>query len=219
MDTRAIRRDNLRLLSEKYGGQRALAEAANLTPNQLNHIIGPNPVRNLGEQLARRIEANLKLPQGYLDLPHQTEDTNFSHASSLIPIVDIVGEESDGSYKIVLLNEGIMTKQWAVERNLDPNNLFQYEMSDENMYPNILKGDSLIVDTKKKNITNSGVYVFFNNGIVSIKRFFFLLGNDVKIANDSADKTLYPDITTSQENLSLIEIIGQVVAIQRNLPS
>lgn len=56
-----------------------MAEAADLAANQLNHIIGPNPIRNLGEQLARKIEANVGLPLGSLDIPSESSAQYLSN--------------------------------------------------------------------------------------------------------------------------------------------
>ena len=219
MDTREIRRTNLRFLAEKYGGQRALAEAANLMPNQLNHIIGPNPIRNLGEQLARKIEISLGLTKGYLDTLHIQKSASFISTSDLIPLVSFNTDDLlDGSFNIEFIKDGLIAKQWATDNNLDPEGLIQYVMPDENMNPNILKNDNLIIDTKRKNIINSSVYLIIHNGILSVKRFFFMLGSEVKISNDNLDKTLFPDIITSQDKLFHIQIVGQIVAIQRNLP-
>ncbi len=63
-----IRRDNIRALVSEYGTQRALAEAAGLVPAYVSQLI--NGYREMGETVARRIEAELKLSKGWMDTPH-----------------------------------------------------------------------------------------------------------------------------------------------------
>lgn len=109
MDTREIRRNNLRELAEKYGGQKALADAADLAPNQLNHIIGPNPIRNVGEQLARKIESQLGLNKGYLDSIHSKENKAgilVTTESIYIPHVNIEITNSELGY--ILKKKGMV---------------------------------------------------------------------------------------------------------------
>jgi transcriptional regulator with XRE-family HTH domain len=60
-----IRLGNLRLLISKYGGQRRLADAAEMNPSHLSQIVTGR--RGLGETLARRIEETLGLPHLWLD--------------------------------------------------------------------------------------------------------------------------------------------------------
>jgi hypothetical protein len=67
-----VRRHNLhRLVLDQYDGNRAaLARAAKVHPNQINLLLSDNidHRRNLGEVLARKIESELKLPGGHLDM-------------------------------------------------------------------------------------------------------------------------------------------------------
>lgn len=221
MDTREIRRNNLRELAEKYGGQKALADAADLAPNQLNHIIGPNPIRNVGEQLARKIELQLGLNKGYLDSIHSKENKASILATTesiYIPHVSIKMVDSELGYILEKEGDGLFKKDWAKDRGVDPTQVFQFKMNYDNMSPTILKDDFLIIDSSRIDTCDSNIYLIILNGIVHVKRVFYLLSNEVRISNDSDNKMLYPDIVTNVSNISQLRIIGQVIAIQRNLP-
>ena len=67
--TRETRVKNLRLLAEHYGSMAELARKCGITPQHLNSIAGPNPIRQIAEESARRLEQTLKIPLGWLDIP------------------------------------------------------------------------------------------------------------------------------------------------------
>lgn len=70
MDTNSIRRNNLRALAARYPSQAEFAALCGTAPSVISLIISPNPKRNLGPQLARKIEAAAGLEHGWLDQIH-----------------------------------------------------------------------------------------------------------------------------------------------------
>lgn len=69
-----IRRENLRQLQTKSGLEKKdFAEKIGVQYVQLNHYIGKNPSKGVGDKVARRVESNLELPEGYLDHKHDEE--------------------------------------------------------------------------------------------------------------------------------------------------
>ncbi|OJA66566.1 repressor [Burkholderia ubonensis] len=71
-----IRRENARILAKD--GPAEFARKIDSTTQQVNQTIGPNPTRNIGNVLARRIEAAFGLPKGWLDTEHETNETDSS---------------------------------------------------------------------------------------------------------------------------------------------
>lgn len=73
MDIKEIRRFRLRklVLTRFSGKQSALAEAIGRSPSYVARIFSENPAhsRNIGESLAREIEAICAVPTGFLDQP------------------------------------------------------------------------------------------------------------------------------------------------------
>lgn len=67
-----IRRANARTLlaSECGGTPTVFAERLGKALSQVNHIIGPNPTKNIGTKLAREIETVFGMPRGWLDADH-----------------------------------------------------------------------------------------------------------------------------------------------------
>lgn len=68
MDVYNIRRDNLRRVTNEWGGPTSLAKKlGHSNGSYLAQLIGPNPTRMISEKTAREIEARLTLPTGWLD--------------------------------------------------------------------------------------------------------------------------------------------------------
>lgn len=73
MSLKAIRRRNLRLLAEQVGGITRLAERLGKQQSQITHIIGRNPVKNIGDRLAEQVETLFQKPRGWLDREQRIE--------------------------------------------------------------------------------------------------------------------------------------------------
>ena len=65
---RLTRVENLRRLMEGYGSWAELGRQTGHSVPFLCHVAGPNPRRQIGEKLARDIEAALRLKSGWLDV-------------------------------------------------------------------------------------------------------------------------------------------------------
>lgn len=70
MDVKQIRKENLRNLYEKYGGIAGVARSVETSESYLSQITSENGKRNVGAQLARKIEKLLSLPHGWMDQSH-----------------------------------------------------------------------------------------------------------------------------------------------------
>lgn len=90
METKEIRRNNLRELMARYArqgvNQNEFATLVESSAPTLSQIIGEKSSRNLGDNLARRIEARLNLPKGWFDVFHEKQ---------LVRPFDNVAAESD----------------------------------------------------------------------------------------------------------------------------
>lgn len=67
---KVIRRENLRALAKLAGGITRLADRLNKTQSQISHLIGSNPVKNIGDKIAAQAEREFKKPMGWLDRDH-----------------------------------------------------------------------------------------------------------------------------------------------------
>ncbi|GAB3255087.1 hypothetical protein GCM10027296_23820 [Chitinimonas naiadis] len=73
MDSKQIRRHNLRQLISEAGGQAALARRAETAPAYISQIISPKTNKEIGDSLARRLEQAFGKHRGWMDTPHFSE--------------------------------------------------------------------------------------------------------------------------------------------------
>lgn len=220
MDTKEIRRANLRLLAEQYGGQRALADKADIVPSQLSHIIGMNPIRNLGEQLARKIERNLGLSTGFLDQPspvYLSENAFPLETSIYLPLIEVSVSSNSNSFELKKIADGALTKKWLLDNGVSSEKVFEYNLSDNNMSPNLIVNDRLIVDATQNEWVDANVFLVCMNGRLYVKRFFRLIGDEFRLSSDNTDKALFPDLIIPFSKMGEIGIVGRVITVLRNL--
>lgn len=110
-----IRRDNARMLAEQSGSIAAFARRIKRTPSQVNHFIGPNPSKNIGDKLAKSIEASFDLPNGGLDQPFATatySGVREAHAEYAVILRELEGTKSmKDSHTIRLDNARMLAEQ------------------------------------------------------------------------------------------------------------
>lgn len=68
MDVRTIRRHNLERLIREAGGQRHLARRTGVSAAYLSQVLSERVNRNVGHNLARRLEAGMHKPYGWMDV-------------------------------------------------------------------------------------------------------------------------------------------------------
>lgn len=88
MDSKTIRYKNSRHLIDRLGGVSAFAEKLGKQQSQVSAFAGSNPTKGIGNTIARQIEDKLKLPPGWMDLPHtdlwgeeENQETGFQEGA------------------------------------------------------------------------------------------------------------------------------------------
>jgi transcriptional regulator with XRE-family HTH domain len=71
MNIKTIRKANLLEQIARFHSQREFSERVGLTPAHVSQMVTGR--RNMGDVVARRIEAGLDLPEGYMDVQHPVE--------------------------------------------------------------------------------------------------------------------------------------------------
>lgn len=93
MENKEIRKHNLEYLIDKYQREKGLnkaqfSELCGTSPSALSQLLGDKAVRNVGDKLARKIEAGLDLPTGWMDALQESDkpfDSNVSNPRPYIP--------------------------------------------------------------------------------------------------------------------------------------
>lgn len=70
MNVKDIRRKNLRTLARSVGGITQLAERLGKSQSQVSHLIGSNPIKNIGDRFAAQVETVFTKPSGWMDFEH-----------------------------------------------------------------------------------------------------------------------------------------------------
>ena len=78
MTLKSIRRENLRTLAKSIGGISRLADRLNKNQSQVSHLIGRNPIKNIGDKIAAEAEAAFKKSPGWLDHKHHAPEEELS---------------------------------------------------------------------------------------------------------------------------------------------
>jgi len=65
-----IRLHNMRALAKQIGGITAMANRLDKTQGQISHLIGSNPIKNIGSRIAREVDNVFGLPEGWMDQDH-----------------------------------------------------------------------------------------------------------------------------------------------------
>ena len=79
MNVKETRRKNLRKLARLVGGITELSERLDRSQSQISHLIGNNPIKNIGDRLASHIEEVFGKPRGWLDYEHEAEEEEGSY--------------------------------------------------------------------------------------------------------------------------------------------
>lgn len=79
--TTLIRYANLKRLRENAASLKDFAERAGLSIAYASQLTKSEPGKNLGDELARKIEARLELEQGWLDKVHGEPNTSVAEAT------------------------------------------------------------------------------------------------------------------------------------------
>lgn len=70
MNVKDIRRNNMRALAKSVGGITPMANMLSKSQSQISHLIGTNPIKNIGDKIAAEVEAAFNKPYGWLDREH-----------------------------------------------------------------------------------------------------------------------------------------------------
>ncbi len=70
MNSKEIRLINLKALITKAGSSAEFSKQSDTATSLISQIISPNPTRNVGDRLARKIEEKLGLTPGWMDTLH-----------------------------------------------------------------------------------------------------------------------------------------------------
>lgn len=239
MENKEIRKANLEGLIRKYAQESGMTKAGfadlcDISPSVLSQMTGNNPKRNVGDRMARKIEASFNLPSGWMDHPRTDINTTKPDTVSSVPptsrwskieawdgktplnedevevpfLKDI--EFACGDGKVVGEDYNGFKLRFSkatlrrVGANSDGSGVLCFPASGDSMEPIIPDGATVAVDTGNKRIIDGELYAINQGELKRIKQLYRKPGGKVLIRSINRD---YDD---EEANENDIEVIGFV---------
>lgn len=221
-----VRKSRLsQLIADRFDGNRSrFCEATGEDPTYISRLYSKNPAqaKPFTETIARRIEASLSLPKGWLDDGLQAMSGNLKNYLAeprapygdeivLIPFVDAQlgagpGVEN-GDERTLDLHQ--YSRAWIDKNGLHAPALRRVKVAGDSMRPTIFDGDVALVNTAERKITNGKVFAFIVDGEARVKRLFKQFDGRIRVVSDNPDKLQFPDEYLTPDHMP--EMVGRVV--------
>jgi phage repressor protein C with HTH and peptisase S24 domain len=235
MDTNTIRRENLRALAARYETQAEFASICGTAASVISLIISPNPKRNLGHKLARKIEEAIGLQSGWMDRDHpksEVVESNATILSSGIKEWDDSTPLDDDEIELPFLKEvelsagdGRTVVQIMGSRKLrfgkytvrsmgvQPDQAVCVMVSGNSMEPVLQNGGTVAVDCTKNKVTDiidGKMYAINHSGQVRVKQVYRLPRGGLRLRSFNREEHQDEDYTAEQLIAEDIGLIGRV---------
>ncbi len=231
MDIFEIRKANLiRLIGSRRKG--ACAEKWEMAPAHLSQVLSNKTAKNLGEDVARRIEQKEGLPHGWLD----ALQVNAAAQPAIEANAEIIGgmaawdsttplgddEVAIPLYKEVELAAGCgatevvevpgrllrFAKSTLREAGVQEANAVCATIRGRSMERLIMDGATIGIDTGTTRIEDGEIYAFDQGGMLRVKYLYRLPGGGVRIRSENDEE--FPDETLSSEEFASVRMLGWV---------
>lgn len=197
MDVKEIRKANLRYLIGK-GTIRDFAEKADTDPAYISQILSAKIARDVGHDLARKIEERFQLGHGWMDQPHLAEDSGAYEVTSeddLEPValreVPIVGQTNGGTggfWDELGYPAGHGDSYLDVPSK--DKNAYALRVRGSSMAPRIYEGEVVLVEPNHQCIPGDEVVVRLRNTETMVKIFISDRGGDITLASIGTDERI-----------------------------
>lgn len=152
MDSKSIRYKNTRLLVDQVGGVSSFADKIGKGQSQASQFAGTNPIKGIGNKVAREIEIAFKKPHGWLDLPHDEEfKPRYSNVSVPIPLtgklIPVISWVQAGTWTSTeTIPSGTQFEEWLPPNPKCGKHGYGLEVVGESMLPDFRPGDKIYVN-------------------------------------------------------------------------
>ena len=151
MDSKSIRYKNTRLLVEQVGGVSSFAEKIGKGQSQTSQFAGTNPIKGIGNKVAREIEEAFDKPHGWLDLPQEGAQEFENNVSERIPLIGklipVISWVQAGAWTTVeAVPAGTQFEEWLPPNPKCGKNGYGLVVSGESMLPDFRPGDKIYVN-------------------------------------------------------------------------
>jgi phage repressor protein C with HTH and peptisase S24 domain len=227
-----IRRRNMRKLADKFPSRAKFAEFLEKMPAYVNQIIGKNPTKEIGHNLARHIEISFDLPSGWMDADHSGEtgltQTPKANAVDLghADVYEGIDPIGPNEVQVPFFSEVELAAGNGFTNIADiTNHYIRFDLptlngagvrsdkvacckvSGDSMEPVLPDGATVAIDTSQQQIIDGRMYAINHGGMLRVKYLYRQPFGGVKIRSANPD---YEDELLSGEQVHDIRIIGRV---------
>ena len=151
MDSKSIRYQNTRLLVDQVGGVSSFADKIGKGQSQTSQFAGTNPIKGIGNKVAREIEDAFDKPHGWLDIPQEGTHTIDKNVSNPIPLIGklipVISWVQAGAWTTVdSVPAGTQFDEWLPPNPKCGKNGYGLEVVGESMLPDFRPGDKIYVN-------------------------------------------------------------------------
>lgn len=146
----------------------------------------------------------------------QNQSLKFEEEFALIPGYNVQVAAGHGSIPgdEAPTRELAFRRKWLRFRGLNENNLALVFAKGDSMEPTISDNETVMVDTSEKILRDGHIYVIRNGDHLLVKRIQTLWNDGVQLLSDNKE---YPAQEISSTDLEVIEVIGRVVWVGKDL--
>lgn len=232
MDIKEIRRNNLRNLqreSQRKGlSKAAFAEKINSSSSTISQILGDRAIRNLGDELARKVEESLNLPFGWMDQIHS--EAKHVHSGDEAKIIgdikpwDGTTPVEDDEVEVPFLKEIQLAagagsviqedhngfklrfaKSTLRKLGVQFENAVCVEVIGNSMEPVLPNGSTVGVDLGCKDIKDGKMYAIDYGDLLRVKLLYAMPGNRIRVRSYNSDEYSEEVVEYNQ-----IKVLGRV---------
>ncbi|TDX30790.1 phage repressor protein C with HTH and peptisase S24 domain [Modicisalibacter xianhensis] len=219
-----IRLENARTLASQVGGTGAFAAKIDREPTQASRFMGKSPSKNIGDRMARHIEACFGKPKGWMDTEHSRNNELVLHETEIVEDEGPAGpDEVDlpcfrevefdmGSGRTQVVENGGHTMRFSLARlsraGVNPGNAACATAVGTSMEPTINDGSPVAIDKGTTHIIDGKIYALDHGGMLRIKRLYRLPLGNVRLVSDN--EVEHPEEVHSLMGPDAPRIIGRV---------
>ena len=233
MDIYAIRKYNLEILANGRT-RKECAQKWATSPSVLSQVLSKKPVRNLGDVLARRIEAAENLPRGYLDNVRHGPSAQAATAHAELKDMVLWDDSTpvdDNEVCVPFLREielAAGSGRFAIEQA--PHRFLRFGKSElrhnavqfsnarcvsvrgNSMLPVLRDGATVAINTGVNHfgqVIDGDLYAIDHNGLLRVKQLY-RLPSGIRIRSFNRDEHPDEDYPFSQIQAEPIQLLGHV---------
>lgn len=201
------------LIERKNVSRRMLASMAGTTEASIrNYIKGRMPQIDVAYKIAKVLGVSVdELISG------ESTEPSLSSEYVFIPVYNVKVSAGHGLFNNKpedIVRRLAFRKNWLNYRGFNDSDLVMVMTQGDSMEPTLHSGNSLLIDTSDKNLTDGCIFVLRFGDELYAKRLQKRFDGDIRLISDNKE---YEDQIVKADEIDTLQIIGKVVWIGKDL--